>query len=250
MKIAIITGGSRGLGRNTAEHLAARGVGIILTYNSGKAEADAVVASIEQAGGKAVALPLDVSKSSTFADFASAVKASLQSKWGRADFNYLINNAGTGLHAPLAETTEEQFDSLCNIHFKAVFFLTNELVPFMIDGGRVINISSGLARFAMPGSGAYAAMKGAVEVLSRYQAREFGARKITVNVVAPGAIETDFRGGAVRDNPEVNKMVASFTTLGRVGLPDDIGGAISTLLMDENRWMTAQRIEVSGGMFI
>jgi NAD(P)-dependent dehydrogenase (short-subunit alcohol dehydrogenase family) len=171
-------------------------------------------------------------------------------EWGRDRFDYLVNNAGTSFHAPLWETTEEDFDSLCNIHFKGVFFLTQKLLPLINDGGRIVNISSGLARFTYPGSSAYAAMKGAVEVLTRYMAKELGPRGIAVNTVAPGAIATDFSGGIVRDNPEVNRQIASFTALGRAGLPDDIGPMIAALLSEENRWVNAQRIEVSGGMLV
>lgn len=249
-RIAIITGGSRGLGANAALHLARTGVDIILTYHSSKDEADKVVASIEEAGARAVALPLDVSRADTFAAFADSVRAALKVHWSRDNFDILINNAGVALYAGLTETTIEQFDNIVNVHLKAPYFLTNALLPLLTDGGRILNVSSGLARFAMPGSSAYGAVKGAVEVLTRYQAKELGARRISANVIAPGAIETDFGSGRVRDNKEVNAHVASQTALGRVGLPDDIGGAIAALLAPENGWMTAQRVEVSGGMFI
>jgi NAD(P)-dependent dehydrogenase (short-subunit alcohol dehydrogenase family) len=248
--IALITGGSRGLGQSTAMKLAEQGTDVILTYRSGQKEAAAVVAAIEQLGRKAVALPLDVGNSSSFDDFAAQMRELLSNNWQRDSFDFLVNNAGTGLHASIADTTEAQFDELVNVHFKGVFFLTQKLLPLIADGGRIINISSGLARFAMPGSSAYAAVKGAVEVLTRYQAKELGSRGIAVNTVAPGAIETDFRGGAVRDNPEIKKMIASQTALGRVGLPDDIGGMIASLLLPANGWINAQRIEASGGMFI
>jgi NAD(P)-dependent dehydrogenase (short-subunit alcohol dehydrogenase family) len=248
--IAIITGGSRGLGKNSAIKLAEQGTDVILTYRSGHDEARAVVADIEKLGRKAVALPLDVGKSAGFDDFAAQVRDVLSKTWQRDSFDFLVNNAGTGLHASIADTTEAEFDDLVNVHFKGVFFLTQKLLPLIADGGRIVNISSGLARFAMPGSSAYAAVKGAVEVLTRYQAKELGARGIAVNTVAPGAIETDFRGGAVRDNPEVKKMIASVTALGRTGLPDDIGGVIATLLLPANRWINGQRIEASGGMFV
>jgi NAD(P)-dependent dehydrogenase (short-subunit alcohol dehydrogenase family) len=248
--IAIITGGGRGLGQNTAMKLAEQGTDVILTYRSGQKEAAAVVAAIEKLGRKAVALSLDVGKSASFDDFAVRVREALSKTWQRDSFDFLVNNAGTGLHASIAETTEAEFDELVNVHFKGVYFLTQKLLPLIADGGRIVNISSGLARFTLPGSSAYAAVKGAVEVLTRYQAKELGARGIAVNTVAPGAIETDFRGGAVRDNPEIKKMIASQTALGRTGLPDDIGGLIALLLLPANGWINAQRIEASGGMFI
>jgi NAD(P)-dependent dehydrogenase (short-subunit alcohol dehydrogenase family) len=248
--IALITGGSRGLGKNTALKLAERGVDIILTYRSGAEEAQQVVQQIEALGRRAVALALDVADSRGFADFAAQVKAALAQHWQRERFDYLVNNAGIGLRASFEETSEEQFDQLMNIQLKGPFFLTQKLLPLIADGGRILNISTGLARFALPGYAAYAAMKGGIEVLTRYQAKELGARGITVNVVAPGAIETDFGGGLVRDNAQVNSHIASQTALGRVGVPDDVGGAISSLLQPENRWITGQRIEVSGGMFL
>ncbi|MDG9671656.1 SDR family oxidoreductase [Hahella sp. CR1] len=248
--IALVTGGNRGLGKNTVLHLAQKGVDIILTYHSNRAEAEDVVSEVRQMGRKAVALQLDVAESKSFADFAKSVAQELSVNWGREWFDYLVNNAGIGIHAPFAETTEEQFDQLVNIHLKGVYFLTQQLLPFIADGGRIVNISTGLARFALPGYSAYAAMKGGVEVLTRYMAKELGARGIAVNVVAPGAIETDFGQGVVRDNAEVNKFIASQTALGRVGLPDDIGGIIASLLSEDNRWINAQRIEASGGMFL
>jgi NAD(P)-dependent dehydrogenase (short-subunit alcohol dehydrogenase family) len=249
-KIALITGGSRGLGRNAALKLAARGVDIILTYRSGASEADAVVTEIAALGRKAVALQLDVADSSSFNAFAEQVKSTLQQHWQRERFDYLLNNAGIGMHASIAETTEEVFDQLMNIHLKGVFFLTQKLLPVINDGGRILNVSSGLARFALPGYAAYAAMKGGIEVLTRYMAKELGPRGIAVNVIAPGAIETDFGGGRVRDNAELNKFVASQTALGRTGLPDDIGNAVVALLSDDMGWANAQRVEVSGGMFL
>ncbi len=249
-KIAIITGGSRGLGKNAALKLASQGVDFIITYHSQKAEADAVVAEAESLGVKAAAVQLDVSESKTFTAFAETVKNLLNSKWQRNNFDFLVNNAGIGINTPFAQTTEEQFDQLVNIHFKGVFFLTQTLLPLIADGGRIINISSGLARFSYPGYAAYASMKGAIETLTKYQAQELGARKIRVNIVAPGAIETDFGGGAVRDNEQLNNHIASFTALGRVGVPDDIGGVIASLLSDDNRWVNAQRIEASGGMML
>lgn len=249
-KIAIVTGGSRGLGKNMALSLAQKGIDVILTYHSKKAEADEVVKQIEKSGHKAYALQLDVANSKSFAAFAQQVKNVLKEKWHRDSFDFLVNNAGSGVHAPFAETTEDQFDQMMNIHLKGVFFLTQKLLPLMADKGRIINISSGLTRFALPGFSAYAVMKGAVETLTKYMAKELGARGIAVNVVAPGAIETDFGGGMVRDNKEINNFVAGQTALGRVGLPDDIGGVIASLLSEDNRWVNAQRIEVSGGMFI
>lgn len=248
-KIALITGGSRGLGKNAALALAKKGSDIILTYHSKQAEADEVVKEIEQLGRKAVALQLDVGNSKSFVQFAEQVKEALKT-WNRENFDYLVNNAGIGIHATFAETTEEEFDQLVNIHFKGTFFLTQRLLQLIADGGRILNISTGLTRFALPGFAAYAAMKGAVETLTKYLAKELGTRGIAVNVIAPGAIETDFGGGAVRDNSQMNSFVAGQTALGRVGLPDDIGGAIASLLSEDNRWVNAQRIEVSGGMFI
>ncbi|MBT1730303.1 SDR family NAD(P)-dependent oxidoreductase [Enterobacter quasimori] len=249
-RIALVTGGSRGLGKNAVLKLAAEGTGIVLTYNSSEREAQDVVREIQQKGVKAVALQLNVGKISTFGDFAKNVQKSLNTVWQRDTFDYLLNNAGTGLYAPYTQTTEAQFDDAMNIHFKGPFFLTQTLLPLIKDGGRILNVSSGLARFTQPGSGTYAAMKGAMEVLTRYQAKELGARGIAVNIIAPGAIETDFGGGRVRDNAELNQLLASQTALGRVGLPDDIGDAIAALLSDKLGWMNAQRIEVSGGMFL
>jgi NAD(P)-dependent dehydrogenase (short-subunit alcohol dehydrogenase family) len=245
-KIAIITGGSRGLGRNTAINLARRGVDLIFTYHSNKTEADALIREAEALGGKAAGFRLDTGEIRSFDGFVADVRKTLQS-WGRDRFDYLVNNAGNSLHAGFAETTEAQFDGIVNVHFKGVFFLTQKLLPLISDGGRIVNISSGLARFTIPGISAYAAAKGSVEVLTRYMAKELGPRRITVNTVAPGAIATDFGGGTVRDNPEMNKRVADMSALGRVGVPDDIGPMIAAFLSDENRWVNGQRIEVSGG---
>ncbi len=250
VKIAIVTGGSRGLGKNTALTLAKKGVDVIITYHSKKAEAEEVVKEIEALGQKAVALQLDVTNSQSFAGFADRVKGALKQKWNSDHFDFLVNNAGTGVHVSFAETTEAQFDQMVNEHLKGVFFLTQKLLPLIADGGRIVNVSSGLTRFALPGYAAYATMKGAIETLTKYLAKELGARGIAVNVIAPGAIETDFGGGAVRDNLQLNQYVASQTALGRVGLPDDIGGVIASLLSEDNRWINAQRIEASGGMFI
>ncbi|EKS7428628.1 TPA: SDR family oxidoreductase [Enterobacter cancerogenus] len=249
-RIALVTGGSRGLGKNAVLKLAAEGVGIILTWNSSQQEALDVVHEIEANGGKAAALQLNVGDIASFEGFAQRMQEILQTVWQRDRFDYLVNNAGTGLYAPYTETTEAQFDEALNIHFKGPFFLTQRLLPMMNDGGRILNVSSGLARFTQPGSGTYAAMKGAMEVLTRYQAKELGARGISVNIIAPGAIETDFGGGRVRDNAGLNQQLAAQTALGRVGLPDDIGNAIVALLSDRLGWMNAQRIEVSGGMFL
>jgi NAD(P)-dependent dehydrogenase (short-subunit alcohol dehydrogenase family) len=249
-KIALVTGGSRGLGKNTAIKLAEHGNDVILTFRSGKTEADAVVKQIESMGRRACALPLDVGLSATFAEFAEKIRGLLAKHWQRDRFNFLVNNAGIGINASFADTTEAQFDQLVNIHFKGVFFLTQKLLPLIADGGRIINMSSGLARFSIPGYSAYGAMKGAVEVLSRYMAKELGPRGIAVNVIAPGAIETDFGNGAIRDNKQLNAFIASQTARGRVGLPDDIGGVIASLLSAENSWINAQTIEASGGMFL
>lgn len=249
-KIALITGASRGLGKNAALHLAAQGVDIIGTYNSKADEAQALVAQIESLGGRAAMLQLDVSQSERFADFGTQVAAVLRSHFDREHFDFLLNNAGIGLNANFVDTTVAQFDLLMNIHLKGPFFLTQTLLPLMADGGRILNVSSGLTRFSLPGYGAYAAMKGAMEVLTRYQAKELGARGIAVNTLAPGAIETDFGGGTVRDNADVNKLVASNTALGRVGQPDDIGAAIALLLAPGSQWINGQRVEASGGMFL
>jgi NAD(P)-dependent dehydrogenase (short-subunit alcohol dehydrogenase family) len=248
--IALITGGSRGLGRDAALKLAARGVDVVITYRSKRAEADDVVAQITKLGRRAVALPLDVAVSSSFPAFAQTLRATLKQHWQREKLDYLVNNAGIGTYALIAETTEAQFDELMKVHLKGPFFLTQALLPLIADGGRILNISSGLTRFSFPGYGAYAAMKGGVEVLTRYMAKELGPRGIAVTTLAPGAIATDFGNAAVRDNPEVNKQIASITALGRAGLPEDIGDVISALLSPESRWINAQRIEASGGMML
>lgn len=248
--IVLITGGSRGLGCNAALAAARSGIDVVLTYRHQATEAGAVVAEIEALGRRAVALPLDVGDVSSFEAFAGQLQQALRTHWQRERFDFLVNNAGMGIHAPITETTEAQFDALVNVHLKGVFFLTQRLLPLMNDGGRILNLSSGLARFALPGYAAYAAMKGAIEVLSRYLAKELGPRGITVNVVAPGAIETDFGGGAVRDNAQLNAFVAGQTALGRVGVPDDIGPLVASLLQPATRWVNAQRIEASGGMFL
>ena len=249
-KIALITGGSRGLGKSAALKLAAQGVDVILTYRSKEKEAADVVAAIEAAGGKAAALQLDVGNTASFAAFVASLKAELASTWQRDSIDFLVNNAGVAGHASMAETTEAQFDELFNVHLKGVFFLTQQLAPMIADGGRILNVSTGLTRFTLPGFGAYAAMKGAVEVLTKYLAKELGQRGIAVNVIAPGAIETDFGGGTVRDNAELNSFIAAQTALGRVGQPEDIGGAVAALLSDNSRWLNGQRVEASGGMFL
>jgi NAD(P)-dependent dehydrogenase (short-subunit alcohol dehydrogenase family) len=249
-RIALITGGSRGLGRSTALELARQGIDVMLTYRSNEAQAAEVVRGVEALGRRAVALPLDVADSAGFGAFALRVKAALAGTWQRERFDHLVNNAGTGAHASFAETTEAQFDELVKVHLKGTFFLTQKLLPLIEDGGRIVNTSSGLARFTFPGYAAYAAMKGGIEVLTRYMAKELAARGITVNTIAPGAIETDFGGGAVRDDERLNQQIAGVTALGRVGLPEDIGGAVAALLYEGNRWVTGQRIEVSGGMML
>ena len=246
-RIAIVTGGSRGLGRSTVLSLANRGVDSIFTYHSNRAEAEKVIDRATQVGRNAIALQLDAGNVGTFEPFVQRVRQAL-AELNAERFDYLVNNAGISLHKPFDQTTEEELDSLYNVHFKGVFFLTQKLLPLINDGGRIVNISSGLARFSLPGTSAYASMKGAVEVLTRYLAKELGPRGIAVNTVAPGAIETDFSGGMVRDNPEVNRRVAEMTALGRPGQPDDIGPMIASLLSEDNRWVNGQRIEVSGGM--
>lgn len=248
--IALITGSSRGLGKNAALHAARQGIDIILTYRSRADEAEAVVQQIRALGRQAHALQLDTGHVASFAAFADTVRHTLAQTWQRERFDFLVNNAGVGIHASLMETTEEQFDALCNIHLKGVFFLSQALLPLMNDGGRIINISSGLARFALPGYAVYGALKGGVETLTRYMAKELGPRGIAVNVVAPGAIETDFGGGLVRDNAQLNAFVSANTALGRAGVPDDIGGVVASLLTPANRWVNGQRIEASGGMFL
>lgn len=247
-KIALVTGGSRGLGRDMALSLAKKGIDVVLTYNSNKEKAEEVAAGIRAHGQQAIILRLDTSEVAGFDAFFSELRTALLQHTGRTTFDFLINNAGTALYAPFAETTEEQFDTALNMHYKGVFFLTQKALPLIQDGGRIINISSGLARFSFVGSSTYASMKGAIEVLTRYLARELGERGISANVVAPGAIETDFGGGRVRDDKDMNAHIAALTPLGRVGLPEDIGGVVAFLCSEEARWINGQRIEVSGGM--
>lgn len=247
--ISIVTGANRGLGRSTAVSIARHGGNVIFTYRNGADQARDVVAEIEALGRKAVAIQLDVSDIAAFGGFADKVREALKA-WGRDTFDHLVNNAGHGEMAAITETTEAQFDHLFDVHVKGVFFLTQKLLPLMADGGRIVNFSSGLTRITFPGFAAYSAAKGAVEILTLYMAKEFGSRGITANTIAPGAIETDFLGGAVRDTLEYNEAFAKMTALGRVGVPDDIGPAVASLLAPDNRWVTAQRIEVSGGQNI
>src|SRR6202051_4726915 len=248
-KIALVTGGSRGIGRNTVVSLAKRGVHTIFTYHSHSTDAEAVVAAVD-AGAQGIALQLDAGNVSSFDAFVESVKDAL-AKLGATRFDFLVNNAGNNhRNMPFEKATEEEFDSVCNVHFKGVFFLTQKLLPLINDGGRIINISTARTRTSSPGGAVYASMKGAVEVLSRHLAKELGPRRIAVNVVAPGPVETDFSGGIVRDNAVVNKMIAENTALGRAGLPEDLGPMIASLLSDENDWVNAQRIEVAGGVAI
>lgn len=248
-KIALVTGGSRGLGRSIALQLARKGNDVILTYRQKKEEGEAVVAEITTLGRNAVALPLDVSDLSQFAGFHHRLAQALESNWRRKDLDFLINNAGIDRWSPIEQTTVEAFDELLNVHFKGVYFLTQNLLPLIANGGRIINISTGLARFAIPGYAAYASMKGAIEVFTRYLAKELGPRGIAANVVAPGAIETDFTSHALQQ-PGTREFLASQTALGRVGVPDDIGGVVAFLCSEDSRWVNAQRLEASGGMFL
>ena len=249
-KIALVTGGSRGLGKNMAIALARKGHDVVLTYNTNKAAADEVVSEIESLGKMAFALQLDTGNSGQFDSFIKALTKLLQEKTGSPNFDFIINNAGTALYAPVTDVTEAQMDTIYNIHYKGVFFLTQKALPFLNNGGGIVNISSGLTRITMPGSSVYGSLKTAIESLTRYMAKELGERKIRVNVVAPGAIETDFGGGRVRDNKEINAQIAGFTALGRVGLPDDIGGVVAFLCSAEAYWINGQRIEVSGGQML
>lgn len=246
-KIALITGGSRGLGKNMALHLAKRGRDIIFTYHSNQLQAEETLAELSSLGVKAVALQLDISQCSEFSAFAEQLKATLNKHWDRSHFDYLINNAGSGIFKEFAHTTPADFDRMVNEHIKGPYFLSQILLPLINDEGRILNISSGLTRMTVPGYSAYAIMKTAVEALTRYLAKELAPRRIRVNTLAPGAIETDFGGGAVRDNKALNQHIAEITALGRAGLPEDIGGAAAAILDDNSGWINAQRIEASGG---
>lgn len=246
-KIALVTGGSRGLGRDMALSLARKGITPIFTYNTNKEAAEALIKEIESIGQKAAAFQLDTSKTHQFDTFVQQLTEYLKKETGSSNIDFLINNAGTALYAPITEVTEEQMDTAYNIHYKGVFFLTQKLLPFINEGGGIVNISSGLTRITMPGSAVYGALKTAVEAHTRYLAKELAPRKIRANVVAPGAIATDFGGGHVRDNQQLNDHIASITALGRVGLPTDIGPVVAFLCTDDAYWINAQRIEASGG---
>ncbi|AWH21690.1 MULTISPECIES: SDR family oxidoreductase [Stenotrophomonas] len=248
-RVVLVTGGSRGLGRNAALALAADGADIVITYRAQADAAEQVVQQIQALGRRAAALPLDMADSAGFAAFATQLQNVLQG-WGATALQGLLNNAGEGLYAPIADTTEAQFDNAVAVHLKGPYFLTQALLPLIADGGRILNVSSGLARFSLPGSSAYAMMKGGIEVFTRYLARELGARGISANTLAPGAIETDFGGGRVRDDAQTNAMVSSITALGRAGLPDDIGPVVVALLSPVTGWVNGQRVEASGGMFV
>jgi NAD(P)-dependent dehydrogenase (short-subunit alcohol dehydrogenase family) len=249
-EVAAGSGSSRGLGRNAAPHLARRGIDPVITYRTQQGQARAVIDEVRDLGGRSVAVALDVGDSSQFPAFVQSLRQVLAEHWQRERIDHLVNNAGMGLRAPIESTSEDQFEQLMRVHLKGPFFLTQALLPVLADGGSVLNVSSGLARFSLPGYAAYAMMKGGIEVMTRYMAKEFGARGIRVNTLAPGAIETDFGGGAVRDSAELNRFVASVTALGRAGVPDDIGAVIAALLAADTRWINAQRIEASGGMFV
>ncbi|REC79877.1 short-chain dehydrogenase [Chryseobacterium elymi] len=249
-KIALITGGSRGLGKNAALKIAQKGLDVIITYKNSSEKADAVVNEIKALGQNAAAYQLDTRDVKSFDSFVKNITDHLKTETGNPNIDFLINNAGTALYAPIMETTEEQLDDIVNVHFKGVFFLTQKMLPFINDGGGIINISSGLARFALPGSSVYGSMKAGVEMLTKYMAKELGSRKIKANVIAPGAIETDFGGGRTRDDQNVNSMISNITALGRAGLPDDIGGVVAFLCTEDAGWINGQRIEASGGMFL
>lgn len=249
-KIALVTGGSRGLGRNMALQLARNGADVVVTWRTRKDDAATVCGEIEKLGRRAAHLQLDAAVISSFPQFSSRLRALLQDSWHRDDFDFLVNNAGIDIHSPFGQTTEKHFDDLLNIHFKGVYFLTQTLVPQVADGGRIVCVSTGLTRFAIPGYAAYASMKGAIEVFVKYLAKELAPKRIAANAIAPGAIETDFTRGAFEHNPQLKGFIASQTALGRVGLPDDIGGLVAFLCSEEGRWINAQRIEASGGMFL
>lgn len=247
-KIAIVTGGSRGLGKDMALSLAKIGIDVIITYQSQKEAANDVVSQIENEGGKGVSLNFDSSVISSINDFVKEVQATLKAKWNSSNFDFLINNAGIGATIPYMQATESDFDRFMNIHFKSVYFLTQRLIPLMNDGGSIVNISTGTTRFANPGYSIYASMKGAIEVFTRYLAKEVGPKGIRANVLAPGPIETDFNNAFIRNNPDRKKMMATNTALGRVGEASDIGGIVAFLCSDDSRWITGQRIEASGGI--
>ena len=249
-KIALVTGGSRGLGKSMALNLAKKGIDVLLTYHSQQAEAEAVVAEIKAQGRQAAALQLEAGTVASFDGFFAQVKHTLAATFGTDHFDFLINNAGAGLNASFADTTEAQYDQVHNVQLKGVFFLTQKALPLLNDGGRIVNISTGLTRFVTPNRAAYASMKGAIEVLTRNQAQELGPRGITVNAVAPGATATDFSGGIVRDNPQVAANIASHTALGRNGRASDMGSVVAFLCTEAAGWITAQRIEVSGGLHL
>jgi len=247
-KIALVTGGSRGLGKDMAIRLAEKGLGVVLTYRSQKEEAENVVKTIESYGQKATALPFDANDIKGIDGFLLAVSKTLESNWATSKFDYLINNAGMGATVPYPNVTEEIFDNFMNVHFKGVYFLTQKSLPFLNDGGGIINISSGTTRFCVPGYSAYASMKGGVEVLTKYLAKELGSRGIKANIVAPGPIETDFNNAGIRNNPQMKAALSSMSPLQRVGAADDIGGVIAFLCSDDAKWINGQRIEVSGGI--
>jgi NAD(P)-dependent dehydrogenase (short-subunit alcohol dehydrogenase family) len=248
IKIALVTGGSRGLGKDMALSLAKKGIDVILTYNTNKVEAEKVISQIERSGRNAVALKFDVSDIKSFDKFISELLISLQTNWNTNKFDFLVNNAGIGVTLPIPQVTEEAFDNLMNIHFKGVYFLTQKSLPNMNDNGGVVFISSGTTRFFVQGYSVYSSLKGAVEIFTKYVAKEFGQRGIRANVVAPGAIETDFNNAAIRNNPQMKSFLASQTALGRVGKADDIGSVVAFLCTEEAKWINGQRIEVSGGV--
>ena len=247
-KIAVVTGGSRGLGKNMAIRLAEKGFNIIITYQSQKDAAEMVLKDIERIGNKATALQLDVGDFNSLDGFIEQVQQTIQSRWNTDRFDCLINNAGIGATIPFEKVTPGDFDKFLNIHFKSVYFLCQKSLPIINDYGRIINISTGTTRFCVPGYSVYASMKGAIETFTKYLAKEVGSRGITANVVAPGPIETDFNNAAIRNNPERKAALGSMSALGRVGQAEDIGGVIAFLCSEEARWITGQRIEVSGGV--
>lgn len=249
-KTAIVTGASRGLGKNMAIKLAEKGVDVIITYHSQKEKAEAVAEEIRAKGQNCAAFQLDTANIESFDAFINKITTYLTERNGSPHFDFLVNNAGIGIGQPIIDTSEDEFDLLVNIHLKGVYFFTQKAIPFIKNGGRIVNVSTGLARFALPGYSAYAMMKGAIEVFTRYLAKELGEKGITANTVAPGAIETDFQGGVVRDNKQINDYIAASTALGRVGLPEDIGGVVAFLCTEDGRWVNAQRIEISGGQSI